>query len=88
MSMTQTSIAMPYGDARSFVFTPAAGTGPWPAVILFMDAPAIRPAFFEMGQVRDGPAAGGRRLLRAAARHVLTRWALRADQHRGSDARR
>ena len=55
MSMTQTSIAMPDGDARSFVFTPAAGTGPWPAVILFMDAPAIRQALFEMGQrLADG----------------------------------
>ena len=38
------------GDARAFVFTPDAGPGPWPGAILIMDAPAIRPAMFEMGE--------------------------------------
>lgn len=38
------------GEARAFVFTPGTGDGPWPAAILFMDAPAIRPALFDMGQ--------------------------------------
>jgi len=38
------------GDARAFVFTPNTGRGPWPAVIIFMDAPAIRPALFDMGE--------------------------------------
>jgi carboxymethylenebutenolidase len=38
------------GDARGFVFTPDLGDGPWPAAILVMDAPAIRPAMFEMGE--------------------------------------
>lgn len=38
------------GDARAFVFTPNAGDGPWPGAILVMDAPAIRPAMFEMGE--------------------------------------
>jgi carboxymethylenebutenolidase len=38
------------GDARAFVFTPDKGEGPWPAVILYMDAPAIRPALFEMAE--------------------------------------
>ena len=38
------------GDARAFVFTPDAGSGPWPAAILVMDAPAIRPAMFEIGE--------------------------------------
>ena len=38
------------GDARGFVFTPDVGDGPWPAAILVMDAPAIRPAMFEMGE--------------------------------------
>ena len=38
------------GDARAFFFTPEAGPGPWPAAIIFMDAPAIRPALFEMGE--------------------------------------
>lgn len=38
------------GDLRAFAFTPDAGNGPWPGVIFFMDAPAIRPALFEMGE--------------------------------------
>lgn len=38
------------GDARAFAFTPKAGNGPWPAAIMFMDAPAIRPALFDMGE--------------------------------------
>lgn len=53
---TDVSIPTPGGpqsepDAgRAFVFTPDTGDGPWPAVILYMDAPAIRPAMFEMGE--------------------------------------
>ena len=35
---------------RAFVFTPNTGDGPWPAALLYMDAPAIRPAMFEMGE--------------------------------------
>lgn len=38
------------GDARGFAFMPDDSGGPWPGVILFMDAPAIRPAMFEMGE--------------------------------------
>jgi carboxymethylenebutenolidase len=49
MSRTEVSIPTPDGAARAFVFTPE-GQGPWPAVILFMDAPAIRPALFEMSE--------------------------------------
>jgi carboxymethylenebutenolidase len=48
------SIPTPDGDMRAFVFTPDQGPesngGSWPAAILFMDAPAIRPALFDMGQ--------------------------------------
>jgi carboxymethylenebutenolidase len=44
------TIPTPDGEARAFVFTPDTGQGPWPAAILFMDAPAIRPALFEMGE--------------------------------------
>lgn len=44
------AIPTPDGDARAFVFTPDQGAGPWPAIILYMDAPAIRPAMFEMGE--------------------------------------
>ena len=43
-------IPTPDGDARAFAFTPNQGRGPWPAVILFMDAPAIRPALFDMAE--------------------------------------
>jgi len=47
---TDVSIPTSDGDARAFVFTPDSGDGPWPAAILVMDAPAIRPAMFEMGE--------------------------------------
>jgi carboxymethylenebutenolidase len=50
MSMQQVAMPTPDGDARAFVFRPGAGSGPWPGVIIFMDAPAIRPALFEMGE--------------------------------------
>ena len=48
----KTDITLPTddGDAQAFVFTPDAGAGPWPGAILIMDAPAIRPAMFEMGE--------------------------------------
>jgi carboxymethylenebutenolidase len=44
---TEVQIPTPDGKARAYVFHPAHG-GPWPAVIFFMDAPAIRPALFQM----------------------------------------
>ena len=50
MSQQDVTIPTPDGDARAFVFTPDAGDGPWPSAIIFMDAPAIRPALFEMGE--------------------------------------
>jgi carboxymethylenebutenolidase len=49
-AMTQISIPTPDGDARAYRFIPTGGAGPWPAVIFYMDAPAIRPALFEMAQ--------------------------------------
>jgi carboxymethylenebutenolidase len=49
MSMIQVAIPTPDGAARAFFFTPA-GAGPWPAVIFYMDGPAIRPALFEMAE--------------------------------------
>lgn len=45
--MQQHAIPTPDGDARIYSFHPEA-TGAWPAVIFYMDAPAIRPALFEM----------------------------------------
>lgn len=44
------SIATPDGAMRAFAFTPHRGEGPWPAVILLLDAAAIRPALFDMGE--------------------------------------
>jgi carboxymethylenebutenolidase len=49
MPQTEVRIPSPDGDARAFTFTPV-GEGPWPAVIFFMDAPAIRPALFQMAE--------------------------------------
>jgi carboxymethylenebutenolidase len=53
--MKEIALPTPDGDARAFTFQPS-GEGPWPAAIIFMDAPAIRPALFEFGErlARDG----------------------------------
>ena len=50
MSDEEIVIAAAEGDCRSWVFTPDEGAGPWPAVIFYMDALAIRPALLEMAQ--------------------------------------
>jgi carboxymethylenebutenolidase len=47
VSQTEVRIPNPDGEARAFTFHPD-GAGPWPAVIFFMDGPAIRPALFQM----------------------------------------
>ncbi|MDP1616713.1 dienelactone hydrolase family protein [Phenylobacterium sp.] len=44
------SIPTKDGAMRAFAFMPDAGEGPWPGVIFYMDAPAIRPALFDMGE--------------------------------------
>src|SRR5579862_6504806 len=49
MSHEQISIRNHDGACPAHVFTPA-GTGPWPAVIFYMDGLGIRPTLFEMGQ--------------------------------------
>ena len=48
MSRTEIALKTDDGGARAFVFKPDEGKGPWPGVIFFMDAPAIRPALFQM----------------------------------------
>lgn len=48
-SPTPVSIHTRDGSCRSFTFKPS-GSGPWPAVILYMDAFAIRPALFALGR--------------------------------------
>ena len=55
MAREDISIRTRDGDCRAFVFTPSSGSGPWPAVILFMDGLAIRPQLMKMGQrMADG----------------------------------
>jgi carboxymethylenebutenolidase len=49
MSMKRIALPTPDGEARAYTFQPD-GAGPWPGVVFFMDAPAIRPALFEMGE--------------------------------------
>ena len=49
MSREQVSIKTKDGDCRAWVFRPD-GSGPWPAAIIYMDAPAIRPALFDFGE--------------------------------------
>jgi carboxymethylenebutenolidase len=43
-------IATSDGNCPTYVFTPDTGTGPWPAVIFFMDGFGIRPLLREMSQ--------------------------------------
>lgn len=50
MSRAEISLPTQDGAARAFAFRPDQGSGPWPAAIILMDAPAIRPALFEMGE--------------------------------------
>lgn len=50
MSRQDVTIPTPDGDATAYVFTPNEGAGPWPTVILYMDALAIRPTMFEMAE--------------------------------------
>jgi carboxymethylenebutenolidase len=47
--MQEIAMPTPDGAARAFTFQPE-GQGPWPGAIIFMDAPAIRPALWEMGE--------------------------------------
>ena len=49
MSREQVSIATKDGDCRAWVFRPQ-GEGPWPAAIIFMDVPGIRPALLDFAE--------------------------------------
>jgi len=49
MTTKQIKLLTPEGAGRAFVFTPP-GLGPWPAVIVFMDGPAIRPTLLALGE--------------------------------------
>ena len=47
--MSQIEIKTRDGVCRSFVYRPR-GEGPWPAVLVYMDGLAIRPAMLELGE--------------------------------------
>ena len=47
--MSKIDIKTRDGSCPSHIYRPA-GTGPWPAVIVYMDALAIRPAMLELGE--------------------------------------
>lgn len=55
MPRTEVTIMTRDGICPASVFIPADATGPWPAVIFYMDAIAIRPVLWDMGQrLADG----------------------------------
>jgi carboxymethylenebutenolidase len=47
--MSEIEIATPDGTCPSYVYRPT-GSGPWPAVLVFMDGVGIRPAMLEVGE--------------------------------------
>jgi len=47
--MTKTEIKTDHGVCPSYVYRPT-GSGPWPAVLVFMDGLGIRPAMLEVGE--------------------------------------
>lgn len=50
MSEQQVDLKSDDGVLDVYVFTPDSGSGPWPAVVLYMDAFGIRPELAAMGQ--------------------------------------
>ncbi|MDO7842377.1 dienelactone hydrolase family protein [Sphingomonas immobilis] len=50
MPQEQVTIKTADGDCNTYVLTPSEGAGPWPAVIVYMDALAIRPAMIDMAR--------------------------------------
>ena len=47
--MSTIEITTADGTCPSYVFRPAVGSGPWPAVLVFMDGVGIRPALVDLG---------------------------------------
>lgn len=47
--MSKTEIKTRDGLCPSYIYRPA-GAGPWPAVLVFMDGPGIRPAMLQLGE--------------------------------------
>src|SRR5690348_14846790 len=50
MARTSVFIETSGGRCEASVFRPDSGSGPWPAVLFFMDGIGIRPGLFEMGE--------------------------------------
>jgi carboxymethylenebutenolidase len=50
MPRSKATIQTRDGSCEASIFTPSSGSGPWPAVLFFMDARGVRPALFEMGE--------------------------------------
>jgi len=47
--MSRVEITTAEGVCPSYVFRPASGNGPWPAVLVYMDGLGIRPAMLDLG---------------------------------------
>jgi len=47
--MSRVEITTAEGVCPSYVFRPALGNGPWPAVLVYMDGVGIRPAMLDLG---------------------------------------
>lgn len=47
--MSRIEITTAEGICPSYVFRPAAGSGPWPGVLVYMDGVGIRPTMLELG---------------------------------------
>jgi carboxymethylenebutenolidase len=47
--MTELTLDAPDGTCRTFVYHPD-GTGPWPAVLMYMDGIGVRPALLEVAE--------------------------------------
>jgi carboxymethylenebutenolidase len=50
MSETKVEVRTAAGIAEAYLYTPSAGSGPWPAVMQLTDIMGIRPAFRQMAQ--------------------------------------
>lgn len=50
MSRSPVTIDTRDGRCNAFAFRPESAAGPWPAVLMFMDAIGMRPALFEIGE--------------------------------------
>ena len=46
--MQRFDVATPEGACPTFLHTPSNGAGPWPAALLYMDGPGMRPAMHEI----------------------------------------